>query len=414
MTDVTSARSATSGLDVPAGSLSAPSGLLGRAKELTPLIEANAETAEADCTLTAAVVEALHESSLWSMWTPRCLGGLEAPPVESLEVLEQISYADGSTGWVLQAAGLATGTGGSYLGDEAVERIFPPGRSPVIEGQGTPRGKAVVSEGGFVLSGNWSYGSGVKHCNYIHTGAVVYEDEASPRLTADGTPEVRVFVLPVEQSVFGGNWNVLGLRATGSIDYSIEPTFVPEDYTHIGVTETPLRGGALYTLGIPGFGCMGHAAFAMGVGRRVLDELRRLVRGKIARPGELAGSEYFQTDFASQEAKYRSARAFVYETWRDIEATLARGEPVSTRQKTLARLALNHVTSVVSDVCMFVYKAGGGLTLREGVIQRFFRDMHSGTQHFVVGQPVLRECGRELVGVADDKVWRFMELVDPV
>jgi alkylation response protein AidB-like acyl-CoA dehydrogenase len=413
MTDVSSVAPAA-GAQGASGPLSPASGLLERANALTPLIREHAEAAEAAGVLADEVVAAMHETGLWSLCTPRCLGGLEAPPLEALAVIEQITYADASTGWVLQAAGLATGTGGSYLGDEAVARIFAPGESPLIEGQGTPNGKAVADRGGFVLSGRWSYGSGVKHCNWIHTGAIVYDDEDTPRLTADGTPEVRVFVLAVEQVVLDGNWDVLGLRATGSIDYSIEPTFVPEAYTHIGVTEVPLRGGSLYTLGIPGFGCIGHSAFALGVGRRMLDELRALVRERVARPGQMAENEFFQTAFAAEEAKYRSARAFVHETWNGIEQTLAGGELVSTRQKTLARLALNHVTAVVADLCTFVYRAGGGLSLRESIIQRYFRDMNAATQHFVVGQPVLRECGRELAGVAEDKVWRFMELVDPV
>lgn len=396
------------------GTLTTPSGLVERAAALAPLIESLAEESEARGELAEEVVAALHEHGLWSLWTPACLGGLEAAPLESLGVLEQVTYADASTGWVLQAAALATGTGGSYLGDSAVETIFPPGSSPIVEGQGTPNGKAVACEGGFVLSGRWSYGSGVKHCDWIHTGAVVYDDGETPRLTVDGTPEVRVFVLPVEQVTLDGNWNVLGLRATGSVDYTIEPTFVAEDFTHLSATETPLRGGAVYTLGIPGFGCIGHSAFALGVGRRVLDELSGLVRRRIARPGQLADNEFFQTAFAAEEAKYRSARAFVYEVWTDTERTLAAGGLLSTRQKTLARLALNHVTSVVADLCTFAYRAGGGLTLRESTIQRYFRDMNAATQHFVVGQPVLRECGRELVGVAEEKVWRFMELVDPV
>jgi alkylation response protein AidB-like acyl-CoA dehydrogenase len=395
-------------------SLEAPSGLLEKAKELSSLLNSEAEAGEVAGELTPAVVDALHETGLWRMWTPRVLGGLEARPVESLQIIEELCHADGSTGWVLMAAGLATGTGGAYLGEAAVERIFGGERAPIIEGQGTPNGRATVEDGGFVLSGKWSYGSGVKHCDFIHTGAIVCETDGSFRLLPDGSPEVRVFVLPREQVELGANWDVLGLRATGSIDYSIEPTFVPEEYTHLSPTETPLRGGALYTLGIPGFGAIGHSAFAMGVGRRILDELAGLVQAGIARPGQNAENAHFQTEFGAAEAKYRAARAFVYETWNDIEATLERGDALTTRQRTLARLALNHVTWAVAEVCSFAYVAAGGLSLRQSTIQRYFRDMHAGTQHFVVGQPVLRECGRELLGLAPGKVWRFVELIDPV
>jgi alkylation response protein AidB-like acyl-CoA dehydrogenase len=386
--------------------------VLERARALRPLIEAHADAAERQGELTDEVVAAITEAQLWGIGTPRVVGGLEVTPVEAIKVIEAVSYADGSTGWVLMASVLATGTGGAYLGDSAVEEIFAGGRVPVIEGQGQPNGKAIVDKGGYVLSGHWSYGSGVKHCEYVHTGAVVYEQNGSPRLR-DGGPEVRIFVLPREQVSFEANWDVLGLRATGSIDYSIEPTFVPEDYTHITLTETPRRGGSLYRLGIPGFGAICHSGFALGVGRRVLDELAGLVQAGVARPGQLADSEIFHAEYARAEAQYRAARAFVFEAWHDVQVTLSADEPLTTRQKTLIRLALNHVTTTVADVCRFAYIAGGGLSLRESRIQRLFRDMHSGTQHGSVAVSVLRHCGRELAGVAPGQVWQFRDLAEP-
>jgi alkylation response protein AidB-like acyl-CoA dehydrogenase len=388
--------------------------VLAQARELRPLFSAHGEAGEAKGELTDEVVKALDDGGLWGIWTPASLGGAELSPVGALEVIEEVSYADPSTGWVLMAVALATGTGGAYLGDDAVDQLFAGGRIPAIGGQGTPRGKAFPESGGYVLSGDWSYGSGILHCDYIHTGGIVYESEGTPRLLEGGIPDVRVFVLPRDQVAYGANWDVMGLRATGSIDYTIEPTFVPEDWTHPSLMEEPRRGGVGFRLGIAGFGCICHSAFALGVGRRVLDELAALVQGGVARPGQLADSEMFHAEFARAEARFRAARAFVHETWRDIQGTLAQRARPSTRQQTLARLALNNATWTVSDGCMFAYTAGGGLALRQSTIQRLFRDMHAGTQHFTSGEPVLRECGRELVGVAADKVWRFFELADPV
>ena len=76
---------------------------------------------------------------------------------------------------------------------------------------------------GFMLSGSWSFASGIKHGTHIHTLGVI-----------EGTGEARIFVLPVEKATLIDNWDVLGLRATGSIDYRIDSVFVPEGYTHPG------------------------------------------------------------------------------------------------------------------------------------------------------------------------------------
>jgi alkylation response protein AidB-like acyl-CoA dehydrogenase len=389
-------------------------GLLASARELAPLFEARADANEDAEVLADEVVATFWEHGLLGLWVPRELGGAELGAVDAVAVLEEVSRADASTGWVLMAAALATATGAVYLEDEAVAGLFGGDRLPLIAGQGSfPNGTAAADGHGFRLSGHWSYGSGVRHADHLHSAAVVQENGA-PRTGPDGGPEVRIFVTPRERAELGGNWEVLGLRATASVDYSISDLSVPRAYTHVAATETPRRGGHFYTLGIPAFACICHSAWALGVGRRALDELAGYVHSRGNRPGGLAQSESFHEGFARSEADYRAARALVYETWHEIDDTLDRGEPLSTRQRTLAWLALNKTTWTVAEVCRFVYLSAGGVALRRGVIQRLFRDMYAGTQHVTSGTPVLRACGRELAGFAEGKVWLGLgQLVDP-
>src|SRR5690606_18040822 len=152
-------------------------------------------------------------------------------------------------------------------------------------------------------------------------------------------------------------------------------------YTHFATTEKPERGGSLYTIGIIGFASMCHSGWACGIGRRILDELVDVVHQKAGRPGTLADSQSFLEEFARTEARYRSARAFVYETWEQVEDTLSRGDRLSVRQHSLMRLALANATWSAHDAAMFAYKSAGTLALRAGTLQRLFRDMHAGTQH---------------------------------
>ena len=219
-------------------------------------------------------------------------------------------------------------------------------------------------------------------------------------------------MLPVGQATLVDNWDVLGLRATGSIDYTTERVFVPEAFTHFAVTESPKRGGALYTLGIAGFAMICHSGWAAGIGRRLLDELAKKVRGGIGRSGTLAASEAFHEQFARAEGKYRAARALVLDTWTGVQDTLRQGGTLSVRQHTLMRLALAHITWTCHEVAQFVYTSAGTVALRSGTIQRLFRDMHAGTQHITSAPPVVRNAGRELAGLAEGKRWVFLELVD--
>jgi alkylation response protein AidB-like acyl-CoA dehydrogenase len=181
--------------------------LLDRARSIAPLLDEHAQWGDQNGRLADPVVDALHENRIFGMWTPRELGGSELDPINSLKVIEELTVGDASAAWVTMAASLAIGTGGAYLGDAAVEEIFGGERFPVIAGQGTRPGTAVAQDGGHVLSGSWSFASGIKHSGFIHTLAIV-----------EGTGEPRIFVLPVEQATLIDNWDVMGLRATGSID----------------------------------------------------------------------------------------------------------------------------------------------------------------------------------------------------
>ncbi|MEV4400022.1 acyl-CoA dehydrogenase family protein [Nonomuraea sp. NPDC049607] len=372
---------------------------LDRARDLRPLIESEAAEAEALGRLTEPVVTALHEAGLFDVWLPAPLGGAELSPPELLAVFEELSYADPSTGWVVMATTLENGTGGAYLGDEAVEDIFRGPRTPLFAGQGTRPGTAVPEDGGFRLTGRWSFASAMPHARYVHSLGVV-----------EGTGEERIFITPVEDAKLLGNWDVLGLRATGSVDYAIDGAFVPESRTHPFAQREPLRGGAIYRLGLLDQALICHSAWALGVGRRLLDELVRHVAARAGRPGQLAAGDTFHTGLARAEAAHRAARALVRETWDDTARTLDAGGPLSTRQETMVRLALNHATSTLTDVAGFAYTSGGTTALRDGLLQRLFRDAHAGAQHITSGPQALRECGRELAGLAPGEEWAVFSL----
>lgn len=381
--------------------LDATSPLAERAKALLPLLDENASFSDTEGELAPAVVEAYIRDGLFKMWVPEELGGSQLGPVQALEVLAITAYGDASAGWVQMAGSLSTGVAGAYMGESAVEALFGGGKCPIIAGQGTRPGTAKTVEGGYSLSGEWSFASGLKHGDHIHTLGIIEE-----------TGEPRIFVVPVEKAeLFPDSWDVMGLRGTGSIDYNLTDVFVPEEYTHFAFTRDP-QHGSLYSLGIIGLAIVCHAGWAMGVGRRLLDELGNNVRTKTGRAGSLVDSDAFQIDYAKVEAKFRAAEAFVREVWADIEASVASGEEISVRQDTLVRIALGNITDALADVANFVYLSGGTAALRRGPIERLVRDVHAGTQHITSGPGMWMASGQELVGAGEGKHWILLDLVD--
>ena len=115
--------------------------------------------------------------------------------------------------------------------------------------------------------------------------------------------------------------------------------------------------------------------------------------------GKLADSPTFRKAFADAEAKYRAARAFVYESWNSLAATAADGRTPNAEQIALVRLAMRHLHDVLSEVSTFAHRTSRGVSLRNTRLQRCYRDAHSGTQHLLLADEIELECARVLLGL---------------
>ncbi len=376
--------------------------LLQRLDGISHVLSDNAEKSEELGRLTDEVGDALHETGAFRVGIPRDLGGYEFSPRQVLETIARISYADASAGWAFMALQMVTGTTAAYLDREAIRDLYPDvagGRHALIAGQGTKLGKAVKVDGGYRISGHWHFASGISLASHVHTAALCEE-----------TGQALVFTLPKDRVSLIDNWDVMGLRATNSIDYTCDDVFVPDSHVHDVATTEVRNGGALYRMGLANMSGICHTGWALGVGRRMLDELKELAAKKTGAPKSSVDTHQFQAEYANAESKLRAAHAWAMDVWADNEATLDRGEHLSTEQETLTRLMLNNTTWSVQEVGQTVYKWAATAALRRGVLQRFFRDLHAGTQHITSGPVVLQNCGKWLSGLAPEGRWVFLDL----
>ncbi|MGI8397636.1 acyl-CoA dehydrogenase family protein [Agrobacterium deltaense] len=386
--------------------------LLKKIERIGPLLEANAEADEKNGELTQETFEALKPLRMSHILAVESLGGAQLPPTQVLELLQAITWHSGAAGWVSMVHSAIGAMSAAFLPDSAVERLFAPGTDNRFSGQGAPLGMLKKVDGGYRLTGKWSYGSGFSHATYSHSAAFVDDGTGKPAKDENGNAIIMCAHAPIEEHTQLGNWDVLGLGGTGSIDYGAEDVFIADDLVFPIMTAQPLRQKEFFSLGVVGLAAIGHTGWALGTGRRMLDEIAKFARSKSGRAGLIGESEKFWYDYGRSEARYRAARAFVFEVWRDIEATVESGQSVSTRQVSLIHLAKSEIHEVGVDICNFAYRAGGGASLRAGVIQRTFREMMVAANHFTIASTIVTSAGRDIGGVWNDRTWQFYDLIE--
>ena len=374
--------------------------LLSAARSLRSLVEGEADATDQDLTISGPAIEALAESGLNHLQVPKELGGLEADVDTTLDVLEEVAHQDGSIGWVFMANANATAMCSMF--DPDVARLMLEGRPDVVcAGQFVSRGKAKRVDGGFQVHGRFQFGSGIARATWVGGGALVRDADGKPEANAGGMPKVLAFVVPSDNVEITGNWDVMGLRGTGSFDYSIPEQLIEAGRTFWLFDDEPRSGGGVYRLGVVGFAGIGHSGWALGVARRALDEIHGILASGRARigGGQMRDDQVIQRTFSQNTLALRSVRLLVHDTIGSIVERLDRGDPMTKAMQDELVSAVTYETDVCMDVVRWAYMTSGSSGLRNpSVLQRCFRDMCVGAQHIYVDPRCYDEMGKELLG----------------
>ena len=368
--------------------------LLQAVDSVRDILAAGADEAESIRTLPQSSVNALRESGLFTLKLPAVLGGAEADPVTQVEVIEAVSYIDPSTGWSLMI-----GAGGlsfcAFLPDEAIEQMFQGGRIPTLAGAIMP-GRAVPVDGGYRVTGRWSWASGIRHAEWVVAHVLVERQGGGP-------PESRLAMLPAADVEIHDTWHVAGLKGTGSCDFSATDLFVPEGFTFDLQAMQPKRGGPLYHLGLPGLLVNEFAGFALGAGRRALDAIIDLAQTKRRGYGKqtpLAERAVFQRMIGESDLRLRAARGLIIELLEKAWETVCAGRTPGPQLQVELRSATTLLSDVALDVATQAFRYGGGSAVHlNNILQRCLRDLQVGASHLMVNDSAYELHGQCLLGL---------------
>ncbi len=371
--------------------------LLDRARDLRTMIDTNAQKAEASGTTIAdETVAAMMDAGLYGAMIPKAAGGAELSIGKCLDLFAELSYADGSTGWCLMANTSAAAFFGSYCPDSFVDEAFGSG-TPIFAGQFAPNGTAVPVEGGYEITGDYSFGSGIDRADWVGCGSFTAPPEGEDA-------QFVLAVVPVDEAEVKGNWDVLGLRSTWSLDYRIDST-VPAERTFDFFAPTRYRGGPIYDLGVLCLTEIGHAGWALGVVRRALNEVTTLAKTRKRMTGAttLADDPRFQYELGVMESRFRAAAVWVRAAFDRCERSVVDGGTRDDRAITEAKQATAFLTQEGTKIIERAYNNAGTVALRDGALQRCFRDIHAGSQHAMVSPAQTYEFANAMLADALDE-----------
>jgi indole-3-acetate monooxygenase len=376
---------------------------LDRARELQPMLRAAGDEIEEHRQLPPHIVDALIERGIFKMLLPRSIGGAELSPLTETAVLELLAQADGSTAWSLgQNSGCSMIA--PYLPPESAREIFGGPRGILAWGPELPgAGRGIAVDGGYRVTGHWGFATGSRHASWLGCHIPIFQSDGGPCLAANGRPLVRTMILPKSDARIIDNWQVLGLRGTGSDSYALDDYFVPQ--AHAGGRDNEAERhekGPLYQFTSGMIYAMNFAHVSMGIARGAFDAFIEIARDKVARgaKGTLRENNVVQSQIGQCEARLKSARAYlrgvIGEMWDE-----AREEGrISAEHHPQLRLAATWAIHQSRDVVATVYHAAGASAIFENnPLERRMRDIHAGTQQGQ-GRPIHFETvGQMLMGL---------------
>jgi alkylation response protein AidB-like acyl-CoA dehydrogenase len=360
------------------------------AAALQPVIRSHREDIEREQRLPKALVERFHAAGFYNLVTPRELGGLQVDPLTYVRVVELVAEAAGAAGWNLANNSIcqliALG-----LPDEGVHEIYADGADAVIAGTAVMGGgRAVPVDGGYRVTGRWPFGSGCQEGSWM-LGSFQILDGAEPRRSPDGSSVYwRGFFQRSEAQIVEGSWDVAGLRATGSFDWTVDDVFLPERRTmvHAGAPlDNQWKRWPGVSYAVPAQAWVGphHSAVITGIARAGIDALVELASEKTprGRTGRLCENPQVQDAVGRADSLLNAGRAYRSATITDVWNTVAAGEESTLEQRARCRMAAAHAADSAREAMDLMYRHGGSTSYkRDSRLAECWRDLH------VVGQAV--------------------------
>jgi len=355
-------------------------------QELLPVLRDRAQETEDRRQVSAETVKSLAATGFFRLLQPARFGGFEADPLTFLGCVRDIAGACGSTGWVASVVGVHNWQLALFP-DQAQQDVWGEDPGTLMSSSYAPTGKIQQVEGGYRVSGRWSFSSGSEHASWVLLGGIVPPGE-------DGAPaDFRTFLIPAADYTIEDVWQTIGLRGTGSNDIVVPGTFVPA-YRSLSFGDTarcygpgqeqntaplyriPYGSIFPYSITTPIIG------MATGAYDAHVSYMRERVRAAYA--GVRAAEDpYSQVRVARAAADIDAWNALTVNLTEEMTLVRA-GEKLPMRLRLRLRRDQVRGTELAIQAIDRLFENSGGRSIYTShPIQRYWRDAHAGRVHAI-------------------------------
>ncbi|MEG0052997.1 MAG: acyl-CoA dehydrogenase family protein [Comamonas sp.] len=380
--------------------------VIDRAKALAPKLAARAQQADREGKISDESIAEMAEAGLFRVLQPKRFGGYEMDPRVFYTVQMELAKGCMSTAWVYGVVGVHPWQLALFP-DQAQQDVWGKDSSVRIASTYMPTGKAEAVEGGYRFNGRWSFSSGSKHCDWIFLGGLL------PKKDGSGALEHVTFLLPKSDYRIEDNWDVLGLRATGSHDIVVENAFVPEhrtqrtnDHSDAGCPGRAENSSWLYRIPFTHVFQRAVSTACLGALDGAVAEFKRRATAHVGKHGnKTAEDPNAQTAVTEALIAIDQLKLVLFRNYARIVDAAKTGVQLSLEERLLQRAQASHVPKLTGHHANELLRASAGSGLYKiNPIERVFRDIHQGRAHIANNTDAyVRAYGSHVLGIANQE-----------
>jgi 3-hydroxy-9,10-secoandrosta-1,3,5(10)-triene-9,17-dione monooxygenase len=355
-----------------------------RVMALLPVIAERAAATEDARRVSEETMAELVDAGVFRMLQPKRYGGAECDPTDFFRVVRAVAGACGSTGWVTSVVGVHPWQLGLFP-EGAQDDVWGTDPNTLVASSYAPVGRLTEVDGGYELSGRWSFSSGCDHAGWALLGALV--------VGAHGRPlDFLTVLVPRADVVVHDVWDVMGLRGTGSNDIEVTGAFVPEHRVLRNYEHAQLRGpgqrvnpGPLYRMP---FGAVFTSAVTsplVGAVQGCYDSYIGTMRDRVRLSlggGRFAEDAFAQVAVARVASEIDAATLQMDRNMSELHRYAVAGEDIPMELRLRTRRDQVRATERSLAAADLLFKTAGGNSLRRGnPVERAWRDVHAGSVH---------------------------------